>query len=372
MTMRFTKQLGMPLFAVALTCIASVALACTGITLNGSDGSVVRARTMEWGLFDMKGSLDIVPRGYAMTSPNMPDGKAGMSWKAKYGFVGTAGLGRPLFMDGMNEVGLSAGLFYLPGFAKYKDYVPALAAKSMAPTDVAGYILARFSTVDEVRKAMEEIQIVAIKEPALGFPAPIHIMVTDPTGKSIVIEPVKKKLNIHDASLGVITNASTYDWHITNLRNYLNLSAISLPAKKVEGIDFTPLGAGSGMIGLPGDFTPPSRFIRAVAFSKSARKTDGGYDTVREAFRILDNFNVPAAAAEGSQHDIGPDDKLVSATQFTTAADMKNRVFYYHTQFSRRVRMVDLKKIDFGKIGERIISRPLDEKREEDVLDMTP
>jgi choloylglycine hydrolase len=372
MSKRFAKRLTTPLFALALTCVAGVALACTGITLTGSDGSVVRARTMEWGSFDLKASLDIVPRGYAMSSAVMPDGKAGMSWKAKYGFVGTAGLGRPLFADGMNEAGLSAGLFYLPGYAEYEDYVPALAARSMAPTDVAGYILAQFSTVDEVRAAMAEIHIVAIKEPALGFPAPIHIMVTDPTGKSIVIESVKKEMTIHNAPLGVITNSPTYDWHITNLRNYLNLSAISLPAKTVDSIDFTPLGAGSGMIGLPGDFTPPSRFVRAVAFSKTARKTEGGYDTVRESFRILDNFNVPAAAAEGTDHGATADDKLVSATQFTTAADMKNRVFYYHTQFSRRVRMVDLKKIDFGNIGDKIISRPLDEKRTEDVLDMTP
>lgn len=372
MIVSLTNRLMAPSLAMALICLSGVALACTGITLKGSDGTFVRARTMEWGLFDFKSSIDIVPRGYQMTSQKMPDGKAGLSWKAKYGFVGTAGLGRPLYADGMNEAGLSAGLFYWPGFADYKAYDPALADKSIAPTDLVTFILAQFATIDEVRKGLEGVYVVALKEPALGFPAPIHVIVTDPSGESMVIEPVDKMLKIYPAPLGVITNAPTYEWHLTNLRNYLNLSAVSLPDKEVDGIDFKPLGAGSGMIGLPGDFTPPSRFVRAVAFSTTARETDGGYDTVRESFRILDNFNVPAAAAEGVDAGNAPDDKLFSATQFTTAADLKNRVFYYHTHISRRVRMVDLNKIDFAKIGDKIISRPLDETRKEDILDMTP
>lgn len=369
--MRFAK-FGLPLVAAALACFAGAAVACTGITLTGSDGTIIRARTLEWGLFDLKATLGIVPRGLTMSSHKMPDAKAGLSWPVKYGFVGTAGLGRPMFVDGVNEVGLSAGLFYLPGFAEYKKYDPALAARSISPSDLVSFILAQFKTVDEVRKGLEGIHVVAVDEEALGFPAPLHFTVTDPAGKTIVIEPVGETLKVYDAPLGVITNSPTYDWHLTNLRNYLNLSAVSLPAKAVDSIDFTPLGAGSGMIGLPGDFTPPSRFVRAVAFSKTARPTKGGYDTVRESFRILDNFNVPAAGVKDSNDASMPGDRILSATQFTTAADTTNLMFYYHTQFSRRVRAVDLKKINFGNIGGKIILRPLDKKREEDILNVTP
>ena len=105
---------------------------------------------------------------------------------------------------------------------------------------------------------------------------------------------------------------------MTNLNNYVNLSALGLPEVEASGVTFAPLGAGSGMIGLPGDFTPPSRFVRAVAFSQTARETEGGFDTIREAFRILDNFNIPADAAEGAQDDVQSDDLLYSATQVTT------------------------------------------------------
>ena len=158
---------------------------------------------------------------------------------------------------------------------------------------------------------------------------------------------------------------------MTNLRNYVNLSAVAIPDKKIENLDFSALGGGSGMIGLPGDFTPPSRFVRATAFSQTARPTQSSGETVYELFRILDNFNVGVGAAEGSDASHGDTGKLRSATLWTTAWDTKNKIFYYHTQHNRRVRKVDLATIDFSTIGNSIIYIPLDEKKEQDVKDIT-
>ena len=137
---------------------------------------------------------------------------------------------------------------------------------------------------------------------------PVHYLVTDASGKAIVIEFLKGELKVFDAPLGVLTNAPSYDWHETNMRNYVNLSPVALPDKKIENLDFKPLGGGSGMIGLPGDFTPPSRFVRAVAFTQTARPTKTGGESMYELFRILDNFNVPLGAAEGTgeRRDRGP------------------------------------------------------------------
>ena len=156
----------------------------------------------------------------------------------------------------------------------------------MAPTDVGQYLLTTCATVDQVRAAMAKIRVVAVVEPALGFAAPVHFIVTEPSGKAIVIEYLKGEMKIFDAPLGVITNAPSYDWHETNLRNYINLSPVALPGKKLQDLNFKPLGGGSGMIGLPGDFTPPSRFVRAVAFSQTARPTATGEETIYEVFRI--------------------------------------------------------------------------------------
>ena len=356
--------------ACALTfgAAAHYALACMGITLKAADGSVVFGRTLEWGSFDLMSRLAVIPRGYKYET-HMPDGKPGLSWQGKYGVVGIDAVGKDIVVEGMNENGLAVGLFYHPGFAEYQVYDPALAAQSLGPTDVGQYLLTNFATVDEVRAALAKVRVVPVVEPALGFAAPVHFIVTEPSGKAVVVEYLKGELTTFDAPLGVITNAPSYDWHETNLRNFINLSPVGLPGKKIADLNFKPLGGGSGMIGLPGDFTPPSRFVRAVAFSKTARPTPTGDETIYEVFRILDNFNVPLGASEGTGDD--RTQGMRSSTIWTRSSDTHNKVFYYHTQHNRRVRMVDLKKIDFGSFGE-IKRLPLDKENAQDIEDVTP
>ena len=340
---------------------------CTGICLKGTDGTAVYGRTMEWGSYDLESRVLIVPRGQELTG-STPDGKAGAQWKSKHGLVGLDGLSQPFLLDGMNDKGLACGAFYLPGFAEYETYEPSEAKRSIGPAEVVHYILSQCATVDETREALEQIKVVPVAIPAVGLVLPLHYMVLDASGKSLVIEYVGGERNLYDDPLGVITNAPPFDWHLINLRNYVNLSPVAIQSRKLDDVDFAPLGAGSGMLGLPGDFTPPSRFIRAVAFTQTARRTKGGLDTVTELFRVLDNFNIGVGSGEGSGEK--PGDAMLASTQWTTAADTRNLVYYYHTAYNRRVRKIDLREIDFG--GEQVIAQPLDAKREEDVLDVTP
>lgn len=234
-------------------------------------------------------------------------------------------------------------------------------------------MLTQFATVEEVREGLEKVRVVPVPEQVLGgIPAPIHLMVVDQTGKAIVIEFLNGELNLFDNPLSVLTNSPSFDWHMTNLRNYINLSAVSIPTKKIEDLNFAPIGGGSGFLGIPSDFTPPSRFVRAVAYTQTARKTKDGQETVYEVFRILDNFNVPLGSAEGT--DAQPEllKEMRSSTIWTSAADTKNLVYYYHTQHNRRVRMVDLKKIDFSPNKSGIKHFPLDMPKSQDIKDVTP
>ena len=354
---------------VAYLVAGNAAQACTGITLKAKDGSVVYGRTMEWGSFDLKSRIWIIPRGRQFTGTT-PDGKPGLKWKANLGAIAIDALKKDVACDGLNEKGLAVGVFYHPGFAEYQKYEPAKAAQCIAPTDVAQFLLTTCSNVHEVRKKLEDVRVVPVVDKSFGYVPPAHFIVTEPTGKAVVIEYLNGKLTIFDAPLGVITNAPAYDWHMTNLRNYVNLSPVALPSKKIEDLDFAPLGAGSGMIGLPGDFTPPSRFVRAVAFTQTARPTENGPETLYEVFRILDNFNLPLGSAEGSENakDLSG---MRSSTIWTSAIDTKNKVLYYHTQHNRRVRKIDLNKIDFGSLDKEI-RIPLDKKKTQDIEDMTP
>jgi choloylglycine hydrolase len=342
--------------------------ACTGITLRALDGAVIHGRTMEWGSFDLESRVVIIPRGSKFTAVT-PDQKPGKTWTSLHGVVGVDAVGKEIIADGINEKGLTVGEFYHPGFAEYPAYDPAQAAESMSSLDVGLYLLSQCASVDEVRAAMAAIRVVPVVDPSIGIAPPMHYLVTEPSGKAIVIEFLKGEMKIFDAPLGVITNSPSYDWHETNLRNYVNLSPVAIPDKKLAEINFKPLGGGSGMIGLPGDNTPPSRFIRAVAATQTARPTATGDETIYELFRILDNFNLPLGAAEGSGEE--KTSGMRSATLWTTGYDTKNLIMYYHTQHNRRLRMVDLRKIDFTQPGEPT-RLPLDKQKTQDIDDITP
>ncbi|MCE1248491.1 MAG: choloylglycine hydrolase family protein [Firmicutes bacterium] len=354
---------------ILMSIISTQAFACTGIRIIAKDGGVVYGRTMEWGAFDLNSNVAVVPRDYSFTGQT-PDGFNGKKWKVKYGFASIDMMGQNIFADGMNEKGLAAGLFYHPGFAVYPDYDKTKAGSTITASDMVAYILSNYSTTDEVKAGLKNVRTVAVVEKAIGIPIQAHWMVTDASGKSIVIEYKDKQMAIYDNPLGVITNAPDYDWHMTNMRNYVNLSPVAIPTKKIDDLNFAPLGGGSGMIGLPGDFTPPSRFVRAVAWTQTHRPLKDSGEAVYELFRILDNFNVPLGASEGSNDEGKKLEHMRSSTIWTSGWDTSKKILYYHTQNNRRVRKVDMNKVDYS--GSEIVRFPLDEKKEQDVQDVTP
>lgn len=344
--------------------------ACTHITLKGADGTIVSGRTMEWESFDMLPQFHAIPRGNKISSLPMPDNKAGLTWEAKYGFVGIDVLGLT-YSDALNEKGLSALMLYFPGSAGYQQYDPARASTSITTGDLVKWVVSSFETVAQVREALPAMQVASFSHPAVGGQVDMHWAIADATGEQIVVEYVGGELHIYDAPLGTMTNSPPYDWHLTNLRNYINMRPVAWPDMDIAGMELKPIGVGTGMLGLPGDITPPSRFIRAVAFSQTARKTTGDYDTVRELFRILDNFNVPVEKVNPEElKAAGLVPIRFSGTQYTTGHDLKNLVLYYHTDDNRSVRKVDLKAMDFGSF-EKPYSTPL---REDDpgIIDVTP
>lgn len=353
--------------AAACVLVAPRLFACTGVTLKSQDGAVVFGRTLEWGSFDLDSRLVVVPRGYEYKS-HLERGQLGKTWNTVYGAVGVDALQKDYLVDGMNEKGLSVNVFYHPGFAEYPKFDPAQAGNTLGSLDLCQFLLTTCATVDEAKQAVAAVNVVGVLEPALGIPAPIHLIVTDASGARFVLEFTKGEKKIHDAPLGVITNSPNYDWHETNLRNYLSLSAHSLPDVKLDDVTLKPFGGGSGMLGLPGDFTGPSRFVRAVAFAKTARPTDSGAETMYEIFRILDSCNVPLGSAEGE--GAAKTKGMRSATLWTTAYDTKNLVMQYHTQHNRRVRQVDLQRLDFA--AKDLLRLPLDKNKRQDVEDATP
>jgi len=348
-----------------------IAQACTGIRLKSGDGAVLYGRTMEWGAFDLESMITVIPRGYEFTA-SVPDNKGGMKWKSKYGVVALSMLGQLCLADGVNEKGLAGGMFYHNGYADFQKFNPENRANTISSQDFLSYVLSNFETVEEVREGLAKVDVVDYETPYAQLAVNGHWMITDASGKSIVIEYLDGKRVVYDAPLGVITNDPTYDWHMTNLNNYINLSPLGVQKRQLTGDELKPLGIGSGMIGLPGDFTPPSRFVRAVAWTQTARPTPNGAETVYEMFRILDNFDVPLLPGEVKEIKGLKNYPMRSSTIWTSVWDLHNKIFYFTTQNNRRVRLFDIKAIDFGKLSEIKIYPMENKTRSQDYDVITP
>ncbi len=339
---------------VALSVGMTPADACTGITLTAKDGSVIHARTLEFEV-DMQSNVLVVPRGYKRQGTT-PDGQNGKTWTSKYASIGANGSDVPWIFDGFNEKGLSMGLFYHPTTAEYMPYKKSDAKNTLSVWELGSYILENFKTTEEVKEDIGNIVVPATVFKKWGFSPPVHFIVTDAKGKSIVIEYLKGKLSVFDNPLGVMTNSPSFDWHITNLRNYPNLGSVQPKTRSVGGVELKPFGLGAGMVGLPGDFTPPSRFVRAVAFSKSNITAANGRQSVIQAFHILNNFDIPKGSAREAHKD-KYGNIIADFTTWTSASDLKAKKFYFRTFNNSQIRMVDLNKMNLN--AKKIVSIPM-------------
>lgn len=345
--MKRCMSVGYLLLGLALTPRAE---ACTGITLRAADGACIVARTIEWGGSNLNSRYVVVPRGYAQRSYT-PEGIDGMRFTARYGYVGLAVEQKEFVAEGLNEEGLSAGLFYFPGYGRYEAYDPARRDESIADLQLVAWLLGECRTVDEVKEAVGRVRVVAVDPRA----STVHWRFTDTSGRQLVLEIIDGRPVFYENALGVLTNSPGFEWQLTNLNNYVNLYPGSAPGQELGALRLSSFGAGSGFLGIPGDVTPPSRFVRAAFFQATAPRQSTAEDAVRQGFQLLNNFDIPIGI-EFPEGKVPAD--IPSATQWTSASDMCNRVIYYRTMYDSRIRSIDLKTIDFGRVAYR--DAPLD------------
>ncbi len=317
--------------------------ACTGIQLKTEDGHFIFARTLEFSAEQMPFNLIVVPRNYPCQGQTA-SGKPGMSWKTTYAYVGFNPFGAPLVADGLNEKGLACGSFLFPGCAEFEALTGDMHSRAISSLDLTSWILSTCATVSEVREKLPKIVVFSIKMPELGPIMDLHYFVTDETGDAAVIEYVGGKLNIYDNEVNAITNCPVYHWHISNQQNYIGLKAFNNPPSTIGNKTFAQFGQGSGAIGLPGDFTPPSRFVRAAFLANAAYEGKNVDEGICIAFHILNQFDIP----KGSIREKHLGHVISDSTQWTSASDLKNRRYYFHTYHDRSVKMIDLNELDLN------------------------
>jgi choloylglycine hydrolase len=322
----------------------SIGFAWTDIRLVAQDGTVMIGRTLE---FAEQANSNLISsarqKAFKSTAAN---GKAGLSWDAKYGYVFIDGFNMGVPMDGMNEEGLSIEALYLPGIAEYQTVPEGKEQQALPYYNFGDWVLGNFKTVEEVRKALPDVYVYAATLPQFkDFVFPLHFAIHDASGKGIVVEYVKGELTIYDNEIGVLTNSPTYDWHITNLRNYVNLTPTTPKPIIVDGMTFAATGQGAGMVGLPGDISPPSRFVKMAVMLKTVIQPKNATEALNLSQHIINNVDIPLGFVREAQQENTATNEL---TQWTVFKDLTNKKFYYRTYDDLTLRSVDLAKIDFS------------------------
>ena len=315
----------------------------------------------------------VIPRGTEFVG-TAPDGKPGLRWTTVYGVVGlNANIAPSVVADGQNEKGLAFGMLYLPGYAKFLAPVPTANDRAIGSWEAGAYLLSTCATVDEAVTALrEKVQIVEQTFPAFAMSLPVHYWLGDASGKVVIVEFVDGKMNVYDNQLGILTNSPPFDWHSINLTNYVNLSPVNVSSAQLGSVVIPNYGQGSGLLGLPGDFTPPSRFVRAAIFSQVATPAPTAVDTVNLGFHVLNTFDIFDGAIKSNTANQtlntkgflsssgAPKIVNTDTTEWAVAHDRTNLKTYVRTYMGLEVQMVDLKKIDFAKPGLRTIDLKTD------------
>ena len=332
--------------------------ACTGISLSSADGCHIQARTIENATEPLPSHWVVIPRGHKIQSFT-PTGRNGLAFEAKYGVLGLTVVREEFIAEGINEEGLSAGLFFFPDYGSYHKYEPSHNATTLGDLQVVTWILSRFATIDQLKQGIKEVHIVGLDKTAV-----VHWRIGERSGRQVVMEIVGGKIEFFENTVGVITNSPGFKWHLTNLNNYINLYPGSAPDHKLSQQPLHAIGGNSGFLGLPGDATPPSRFVRAAFYRATAPQQPTGEQTILQAFHLLNNFDVPI----GIEHPAGKAPDMPSATQWTSAIDLTRRRVYYKTAYNNTIRCIDLAQIDFTRV--RYQAHPLDKEQRQPIKNL--
>ena len=332
------------------------ALGCTDFRITTADGTVVIGRTMDFEV-PVLSSVRVFPRGERWRS-DAPGARKGIGWTSKYGYIAVDMGGHLIdpidraenLADGLNEEGLSFGWLSLPDFTAYQDQAAATEPeKALAHLDLCPWILGNFATVDEVKAAIAGVHVWGKPYGPVNLIMPLHASVHDASGRSIVVEFTRQGTKVYENGPGVLTNAPTFDWHLINIRNFVNLKAMSAGPIKVGDSVLSPIGSGSGLLGIPGDWTPPSRFVRVAAmryFAITPHDAEGG---VLLAEHLLGSVTIPRGL-EWNKDDVSVKPNF---TRWCVIKDLRNRVLYFRGYDSHAFRAVRLLNLDLEPSAKR-------------------
>lgn len=241
-----------------------------------------------------------------------------------YAMIGMAAVVEdiPLYADAVNEFGLCGAGLNFPESSCYSNIL-CRSRHNITPYELIPWVLGKCADLSEARELLKNTSIYA--EPfSEDVPlTPLHWHFADKTG-SLVLEAMRDGIHIYDDPANVLTNEPPLDFHITNLCHYLNLTPGNPENSLTSITGGTLFGKGLGSFGLPGDYSPSSRFVRVAYLMENSPASDRAADNIAQVTAVLDS----AAVVKGS---VRPDRRSDYCTIYSGCIDAERRTYYYKT-----------------------------------------
>lgn len=313
---------------------------CTAVSYKNGSHYFGRNLDLE---YSYRESVTVTPRNYPLVFREMP------AINAHYAIIGMAYVQNnyPLYYDAANEKGLAAAGLSFWDYARYGE--KQTDRDNIAPFELIPWVLSQCANINKAKKLLEHVNLVDIAFSETLPVSPLHFMFADKSG-SVVLESTAEGMRIFENTVGVLTNNPPFDYQLMNLNNYMGIS--NQPVKNSFSSDL-PLYAysrGMGGIGLPGDFSSQSRFVKAAFVLQNSRCGESEDENISQFFHILDTVVHPRGSVNlgGGKYEI---------TVYSSCCNTDRGIYYYTTYENRQITAVDMhrEKLD----SDRLIAYPV-------------
>ena len=300
---------------------------CTAITYNTKNHYFGRNLDLE---YSYKETVTITPRNYEFNFREVED------IKNHYAIIGMAYVSDnfPLYYDAINEKGLGMAGLNFPKNADYKEIDEN--KNNIAPFEFIPYILSQCSNIEEARNLLRNINIARIDFSSELPVSPLHWIISDKE-KSITVESVKEGLKIYDNPVGVLTNNPTFDMQMFNLNNYMYLSTEQPVNSFSTNLNLETYSRGMGGMGLPGDLSSASRFVKATFTKMNSKSGDSESESISQFFHILGSVYQQRGLVHMGEGKY-------EITIYSSCCNMDKGIYYYTTYENGQITGIDMNK----------------------------
>lgn len=313
---------------------------CTAVSYQTKDHYFGRNLDLE---FSYHETVTITPRNYPFRFRCAGD------LEHHYAMIGMAYVDEnyPLYYEATNEKGLSMAGLNFPGNAHYKAKIEG--KDNVSPFEFIPWILGQCADLKEAKTLLERINLVDISYSEQLPLSPLHWMIADENG-CLTVECVREGLKIYNNPVKVLTNNPTFDILLFQLNNYMHLSNQPPVNRFAPDLELNTYSRGMGALGLPGDLSSASRFVKAAFTRLNSVSGESESESISQFFHIL-------GSVEQQRGCVQMPDGRYEMTIYSSCCNTDKGIYYYTTYENRQITGVDMHRADLD--GSALVSYPL-------------